>query len=463
MGSRGAKPESAPPIGEGEAAAPPGDGVAVYLSSILGPPPRTSAALAGFLGFTDYSYSFSMQGYIDAFEALGLECALLNAVQNIGDVGLVSTAPANLHFGFYPPDKPRLLKGAYNVFVMAWEFERLRLGHENLAHHAFADPVRMMNLADEVWMVSHFGADAAARSGVANVRAVASPVLKGVSDKARQAVPGAGAVLENAGRLDRVEWVPLAVAPIFQPVLTLEAGRRRRTLGSLLREGSGGGSPTVFLTVFNIADWRKQVLPLLEAFVRFAAVHPNAFLLLKLNSAKDQSTDLNFELLCQQIAISGELAPPLVSDRIWLTSEPLDREELDSLYDLAAFYVCTSHGEGQNLPLIEAMGRGAVALSVDHTAMADYLTSANAIVIPSTLGPFNARLRFRYEMGQISTYYVSAPDVQDALERAIALDPAAYASLSAAGLATVKDKFGLEPFRVAVEAAIARARAARSG
>ena len=109
------------------------------------------------------------------------------------------------------------------------------------------------------------------------------------------------------------------------------------------------------------------------------------------------------------------------------------------------------------------MGRGAVALSVDHTAMADYLTSANAIVIPSTRGPFNARLRFRYQMGDLSTYYVSAPEVQDALERAIALDPAAYASLSAAGLATVKDKFGLEPFRVAVEAAIARARAARLG
>ncbi len=434
----------------------------VFVSSIHGPPPPTREALGGFLGYTDYSYSFSMRGFLDAFVALGLDVQIVRAAENVADVRRASPRAVNVHFGFYPPDKPRLLKGAYNIVVTAWEFERLRRPYEHVGHHAFADTARSLNLADEVWAVSSYGAAALARSGVENVRHVGSPVLAGVRDRARSSPPDAEEILAAASDLDRFEWFPLAIAPVIQSVLSAEARRRRRPLRALLREACGPRRPLVFLAVFNIADWRKQILPLLEAFTRFARMAPNALLLLKINTTRRGWADINENLYGEQVAVSGELAPPLVSDRVWLANEPLTDAELGRLYDLAAYYVSTAHAEGQNLPLIEAMGRGVVAVSVGHTAMADYLSDSNAIIIPSASRPFNARLRARYEMGDISTFYVAAPDVHDALARASALEDAAYADFSRAGLTAVKTKFGLAPFRAAVQGVAARAGASLS-
>ncbi|MBM9539078.1 glycosyltransferase family 4 protein, partial [Desulfobulbus alkaliphilus] len=108
----------------------------------------------------------------------------------------------------------------------------------------------------------------------------------------------------------------------------------------------------------------------------------------------------------------------MVSDRVWITDGVLTRAELNRLYDAATFYVCTSHAEGQNLPLLEAMARGVVPVTVDHTAMSDYISDNDAVVIPSRTRPLDIRLAARYRMYGVETNYVDADDVSSALQRA---------------------------------------------
>ncbi len=432
----------------------------IYLSSAAGGPPlETAKDLEKFLGATNYSYGFSMRGYLEALDQLDLAYEVIKAPEYIADIRQRGGAPANLHLGFYPPDKPRLLKGAYNVLVMAWEFERLRRASEQVGDHAFADPARMIGLADEVWMVSRFGAEAVARAGVESVSTVASPVLSGLADQPRSAPPRAHALYRASAHLEHIKWVPFAAGPFLSNTFWEAAKSRKTSLRTLLVETVDEESPVFFLSVLNVYDYRKQLKPLIEAFMRFSNKNRNAYLLIKGNYVDRDVGFINETVQHYQISGPSEIDPPLICDRIWLTDDILTRDELNRLYDMSAFYVSTAHGEGQNLPLIEAMGRGVVPVSVDHTAMRDYISEQDAVVIPSTFAPFDARLRAHYRMADLNTYYVAARDVHAALERAWGLDEATYAGLSDAAWNTVRAKFGLAPFRVAIEQLIERTRA----
>jgi glycosyltransferase involved in cell wall biosynthesis len=440
-----------------ERSAPP---LRIYVSSAVGAPRReTDKELDRFLGSTNYSYGFSLKGFLLGLDAMGLPYDIITNPEYTADIRKQSFSGCNLHFAFYPPDAPRLLKGAYNILVMAWEFERLRRPYEQLNHHAFGDPVLMLNRADEVWMVSSFGTDAVRKSGVESVYTVPSPVLSGVVNQPRPALPQIETMFRAASHLEGIEWIPLAIVPGLQSVVSQEAQRRRTSLRTIIVENLGDQSPMFFLAVFNIYDYRKQLKPVLDAFVRLAKVRPNVYLLLKVSFVHRAIGDLNEFMLRHQINDPSEMAPPLVSDRIWMTADVLSREELTHLYDLSTFYVSTPHGEGQNLPLLEAMGRGVVPVSVDHTAMRDYISPETGIVVRSTRQPFNLRLRERYGMNDIDTYYVSGEDAYQALDEAAGLGDARYAALSRNALAVVHEKFGLAPFRSSIEQVIERASA----
>jgi glycosyltransferase involved in cell wall biosynthesis len=432
----------------------------IYLSSAVGAlRPETGRDLDTFLGMTNYSYGFSLKGFLLGLEALGLPYDVIPYPEYMADIRQHSYSDVNLHFAFHPPDRPRLLKGAYNVFVMAWEFERLRRPYELPTHHAFSDPVLMLRRAEEVWMVSNFGAEAVRRSGIDPIYTVPSPVLSDMLEQPRAALPALERVFRCASGLDGTQWIPLAIVPGLQATASQDAQRRRTSLRTIIVENMGGEEPIFFLSVFNIYDYRKQIKPLLEAFVRLAKVRPNTFLLLKISFAHRAIGDLNEFMQRHQIADPGEMAPPLVSDRIWMTSDALSRAEMNHLYDLTTFYVSSAHGEGQNLPLIEAMGRGVVPVSVNHTAMRDYVLPETGIVVRSTRQPFNLRLRERYGMHDLDTFYVSAKDAYHALDRAIGINDAQYADFSQNALAEVRSRFGLAPFRLAIEQVIERAMA----
>lgn len=403
------------------------------------------AASAG-LGAADYSYSFAMRGFIQAFEEMEVDYTVIDKPEYISDIRDRSGAEINIHLGFYPPERMRVLKGAYNINCFAWEFDRLRLPTEAFSHHAFADQAQMLDVADELWVTSHHATAAVAAQITKPATRVPSPVLSNLARRPRSHRPDLRE-LERIGRdLAGINWEPLSILPRLQPMLDHAARNKAISLPAILSSLDGEERPEIFLSVFNVHDYRKQIEPMLTGFMRFLEQRPNALLLLKMTTPHRAKRLANRILMEEQVSDAGRLIPPMVSDRIWLTDSVLTRNELNRLYDAATYYVCTSYAEGQNLPLIEAMGRGVVPVTVNHTAMSDYISENDAVVIPSEPRPLDIRLAARYRMFGTDTNYVAAEDVRASLERAVALEDADYAHRSSAAFEEVRNQFGLAPF-----------------
>ena len=95
--------------------------------------------------------------------------------------------------------------------------------------------------------------------------------------------------------------------------------------------------------------------------------------------------------------------------------------EMDRLYRAADFFLCTSSAEGQNLPLLEAMARGVVPVSPATTAMSDYITEDNSVVLPATESPIYESAASAYGLTNAHWYEVSAKEVKLGIERAVSL------------------------------------------
>lgn len=416
----------------------------VFLSAPSAPvaEDQREAAAAG-LGQADYSYSFAMRGFIQALEELEIDHTVIIKPEYVSDIRKRSTAEVNLHIGFYPPDRMRVLKGAYNVNCFAWEFDRLRSPEESFSHHAFSQQAEMLSVPDELWIPSSQGVEAVKAVVSCPVSRVPAPVLGAHARRPRDGRPTERDIARAGRDLAGVNWEPLAILPRIQNTMDGAARARGSTLPSLLAS-LGLEKPTLYLSVFNVHDYRKQIEPLLEGFLRFAESDPNAILLLKMSTPHRAKRLANRILLEEQIADAGRMVRPMVSDRVWITDGALTRGELNRLYDAAAFYVCTSHAEGQNLPLLEAMARGVVPITVDHTAMADYISNNDAVVIPSQTRPLDIRLTARYRMYGVDTNYVDAADVHSALRTARDIPDGDYAHKSAASWEEVRSQFGTE-------------------
>ncbi len=413
------------------------------------------AAIATGLGQADYSYSFAMRGFVDALEEMEIDHTVITHPEYIADIRERSDAEINLHLSFYPPERVRLLKGAYNVNCFAWEFDRLRSPGEVTSYHAFADQATMLTVPDEVWVPSEHGAEAVRRTVDTPVSMVAAPVLKNLARKPRNQPPGASEISRMSRALHEVAWQPLSILPRIQPQMNQAAAARQSNVTAILARAQEDRPPVIYVSVFNAHDFRKQIGPMIEGFLKFAGRRPEAVLLLKMTTP-DTANAINDILLKEQIMNVGRMIPPMVSERIWITKQVLTRDEMNRLFDIAAFYLCTSHAEGQNLPLLEAMGRGVVPVSVDHTAMGSYISDETAVVMPSLKQPLDRRLTTRYGLFGLETHFVTPEIIDETLERSASLPAEDYAARSAAALAAVQEQYGLatfaEKFNALVEA-----------
>ena len=136
---------------------------------------------------------------------------------------------------------------------------------------------------------------------------------------------------------------------------------------------------TVYASVFNPADGRKNWLDIVTAFCWAFRDDPDKTLVLKM-SHHNRSTFLGDLFLlfsrlspfrCRVVAIHGYLSS----------------EELENLVAVTDFFVNASVAEGQCLPLLEFMAEGVPAISPDHTAMETYIRPANAFVVASSHQP----------------------------------------------------------------------------
>ena len=136
---------------------------------------------------------------------------------------------------------------------------------------------------------------------------------------------------------------------------------------------------TVYASVFNPADGRKNWLDIVTAFCWAFRDEPDKTLLLKM-SHHNRSTFLGDLFL-----LFSRLAP--FRCRVVAIHGYLSAEDLASLVRVTDFFVNASVAEGQCLPLLEFMAEGVPAVSPRHTAMETYISSDNAFVVASSHQP----------------------------------------------------------------------------
>lgn len=134
---------------------------------------------------------------------------------------------------------------------------------------------------------------------------------------------------------------------------------------------------TIFMSVFNPGDGRKNWSEMLTAFCCSLSDRPDATLVLKFVSAycsaamaEVRDTLVRFPAFkCRVIAIDAFL----------------DDDQYRALLAASTFAVNSSLGEGQCLPLMEAMSSGKPVIAPRHTGMIDYVDSEVGFVTRSSL------------------------------------------------------------------------------
>jgi glycosyltransferase involved in cell wall biosynthesis len=196
------------------------------------------------------------------------------------------------------------------------------------------------------------------------------------------------------------------------------------------------GQSRIFLTVCNPNDLRKNLLNLIDGFTMANDTIRPDLLVIKLAvpiGAEFLESSLFDHMLPRY---GGPVA--LYEPNVVFISDFLSDREMRALYSLADYYLCASHCEGFNLPLLEAMAHGTVPISTRNTAMLDYIEEGRAIVISERSYPGLVPGLASDESGVSTLVSVaSRRDVAIAVKSASGLSPEKYDAIAAANRDTV--------------------------
>jgi glycosyltransferase involved in cell wall biosynthesis len=362
--------------------------------------PFGDTSICDALGVADYSYYFVLKRFRPVLEQFG-------AVQRLTDLALLDRAceqaraagrrPVLFHFApphTVPPDPPCPV-----IPVFAWEFDTIPDEHwdDDVRHNWAAvlggTPAAITHSESAVAAVRRsLGSDYPVVSAPAPVwdgfhRIAATPW-----DEQPRRIELDGTVLDS--------WeIGLTQGPPFP--------EPQYPHGLTAVELSG----VVFTSIFNPQDGRKNWYDLLTAFVWAFRDNPEATLVLKL---------VHFDRVQACWAVLQEmrkLAP--YRCRVVVIHGYLDDGSFAELVLATTYTVNASHAEGQCLPLMEFMSAGRPAIAPGHTAMADYITPANAFVVAGTpewaAWPQDPRMvfrcmRYRINWESVRDAYVAAWD-----------------------------------------------------
>lgn len=256
----------------------------------------------------------------------------------------------DIHIAVKPIEHIRPFYGMKNVFIGGWEFPQF----SNASHggNPLNNHINILKTADQVWCWSNFTTNNLKMHGIYTAITMPPPVIfHRPSDEST--VENLATLTLNTTRTP----LPTDVRQLFDVMNKYE-------------------SNTIFFTVLNPFDKRKQLKLMLTAFQSALANSQNMILIVKLVIDNIHTTLGNIqEILKIHHEFDGK------NDRIIFISETLTDSQMVKLVQKTDFYLCTSSTEGLNLPMIEAMSQGVVPVSSKATAMADYIHKENAIVI----------------------------------------------------------------------------------
>lgn len=360
------------------------------------------------LGAADYSYEFVLRQFVPALAQLG-------TVERVPDPrSLVrESADRPILLSFAPPHRTPPEVGVRTIPVFAWEFDRLP--DEMFGGNPDNDWRRPLERCGCAITHSRFAVDVTKRAMGEQFPVVSlpAPVWDSYTREPRLRPPSGGS-LDIAGVVvDSRDSLPIGAVP---------------TAESTRIEWDG----PLFTAVFNPEDGRKNWRDLVRGFVFALGDERDATLLIKVVHSDPERG-----------------VGPIVADlrrlggfrcRVVVVQSFLPEADYRALIDASTFAVNASRGEGQCLPLMEFMSAGVPAVAPDHTAMADYVSPANAFVVRSTREPSS----WPQDPRLIFTCHRRAVDWEslvDAFRRAFdcaVTDPETYAAMSAAAVASTQ-------------------------
>jgi hypothetical protein len=398
------------------------------------------------LGFAHYSYGAVCRSFVKAFDESGVEASeilrpeLYAHAQHIFPNRSIEKL---FHISFKPFNEVRVLKGAYNVAHVYWEFGSLpTLGKLTTEHshrsNILNDYVHVLNMVDEIWVGCNYTKRILESYSLNNVHVVPAPILSIGKDRdphRRRAI--------ELRRLGSLEMSQKRIRAFVDDIGS------SKLYGSTLFKAdeciSGGGR--IFLSVFNPGDPRKNAAAMMLGFQDYISHSArNDLLIIKLiidDRPETFRTTLT-EYLPRQFSIAGIPLSYLDCSNILVIPGRLSDQELHDLYCIADFYLCTSAAEGQGLPMQEAMAAGVVPISPCETAMQDYINNDNAIIIHGTEEPLPRQITDAYALDYGTWKIVNYREVSRGLSEAIELSNDEYTKLSERATQIIKTDFGRE-------------------
>jgi glycosyltransferase involved in cell wall biosynthesis len=382
--------------------------------------------IADQLGIRHYSYGFVERKFTSMLETMGFTPERIELPAYYGGRGLQETeASAELsaiHLMFRSPENLQPIRDCYNVACFAWEFEILK-SQTMPFEHPFLNQTRMLGLCQEIWVPARFTRELLLKYGFTNVHYMPAPIE--VSNEEE----GCGARIARLRSLVRVSSLPLRLTTMPHWIgmedpfnSEIESLADRACLSQAIN------SNRLFLAVFNPHDRRKNAQELILGFMTILDEFPDAALLIKLILPRKWA---GAEQIPTYLRGMFDQATTIRCNRIVLTSQFLTEAEMSAIYGAANFYLCTSVAEGQNLPLLEAMAHGVVPVTPDHTAMTDYISDHNSIIVPTRrIASYRPELAADVAAKPYSVDFASQTDIGRALRRACLMPPSQREALS---------------------------------
>lgn len=188
----------------------------------------------------------------------------------------------------------------------------------------------------------------------------------------------------------------------------------------------------IFTAVLSPKDGRKNWQDILTAFATSFRDRPEATLVLKMIGNDAAYWWWEFHLIVKRL-------PPFVCQIVVLTGF-LEERTYEALIGATHFVVNASLAEGQCLPLVEFMSAYRPAIAPRHTAMLDYITADNALIVASSVEfcawPHDPRNHLNTTRHRIE--WASLRDAFTQAWRIATADPVCYAAMAHAAAASVR-------------------------
>lgn len=279
---------------------------------------------------------------------------------------LTNFRQGDIHLIFKPFDEMRILKTAYNIGIIAWEFNKINTVTFNSV--PFSNHLRILSMLDEVWVLCEYTKKVLQQYHIKNVYCIPAPI---------EPVVGA----KNISIVDLLGDLPaLKLNTSSSQSIALTIWESPTSFRKLYQDIEYVNK--TYLTIINPWDKRKNIENIISSFAEFSRKNQEALLIVKLiiDNSRTNLVNIN-EILSTKLGSSDGIKSP----NIIFISENLTNIQMRTLMQSVEYYYCLSNAEGQNLPVLEAMSVGTVPVSVAHTAMADYIREDNSFIIKSKL------------------------------------------------------------------------------